>query len=207
MKKKLIAILLIVSMSLTVFSCGSKGADDSAKKDSEKTEDTEETLKAEKNLLSVEVTIPATFVGDSEATLSEEAKSAGVKDITKNADGSLTMKMTKSAHKTLLAEIKSSIDDSINEILSDKENYPSLDSITYNEDVTEFNVNVDPASYGGLESMVAIAFYFEGNMYQALNAVSEDQIKTIVNFKNKDSGEIIESGDSSQLSQDLSTLE
>lgn len=36
-------------------------------------------------------------------------------------------------------------------------------------------------------------------MYQSLNAVPEDQLKTIVNFKNKDTGEVIESGDSTAM--------
>lgn len=58
-------------------------------------------MKAEKNLLSVEVTLPASLVKDGEAELDEEAKEAGVKEITKNEDGSITMKMTKEAHKDL----------------------------------------------------------------------------------------------------------
>ncbi|MFR1053122.1 MAG: hypothetical protein ACLSFB_01000 [[Clostridium] scindens] len=139
------------------------------------------------------------MVGDSEATLDEEAKAAGVTEVTKNEDGSVTLKMTEEAHQNLLNEIKTGIDESIQEILQDKENYPSFDSITYNDEVTEFDVNVDASVYGGLESFVVIALYVEGNMYQSLNAVPEDQLKTIVNFKNKDTGEVIESGDSTAM--------
>lgn len=36
-------------------------------------------------------------------------------------------------------------------------------------------------------------------MYQAFNAVPSDQIKTVVNFVNKDTKEVIESGDSTQM--------
>lgn len=47
----------------------------------------------------------------------------------------------------------------------------------------------------------------EGNIYQALNAVPEDQLKTVVNFVSKDSGEVIESGDSSSMANSQSDSE
>lgn len=43
-----------------------------------------------------------------------------------------------------------------------------------------------------------MAFYIHGNIYQAFNATPENQIKTLVNFVDKDSGEIIKSLDSSK---------
>lgn len=108
------------------------------------------------------------------------------------------MKMTEEAHKKLLSELKKRIDESIQEILTDKETYPSFSSITYNSDVTEFTICVDPGTYETLQSLVTMVFYLNGNIYQIFNAVPEDKIKTIVNFVDKDTGEIIESMDSSQ---------
>ncbi len=200
MKKKLVAMLLVGAMALSSTACGStpKNERKSATSTDQSSDDGEE-LKAEKNLLSVEVTLPASLVKDGEAELDEEAKEAGVKEITKNEDGSITMKMTKEAHKELLGSIKESVDESNEEIIADKENYPSIESITYNDDLTEFTVSVDSASFNGLESFVAIAFYMEGNIYQALNAVPEDEINTTVNFVDKDSGEVINSADSSSM--------
>ena len=158
-------------------------------------------LKSRKNLLSVELTIPASLIGDDAAILDEEAKAAGVSEITQNEDGSVTMKMSKVAHQKMLDEYKGGIDESIAEMLNDKETYPSFTEITYNEDLTEFTVKVDPATYGGLEALSAIGLYIAGNIYQALNAVPEDQIKTIVTFVNKDTGEIIETSDSSEMNE------
>ena len=196
MKKKILTILLIVTMALKITAFQSN--DSKPEKKEEKTEDTD-TLKAEKNLLSVEVTLPALLIGDSAAELDQEAKDAGVKEVIQNEDGSITMKMTKDAHKNLLASLKDGIDQGIDELLADKENFPSFESITYKDDVTEFNINVDPNTYGGLQSMAVMGLYIQGNLYQAFNAVPADQIKTVVNFVNKDTGEIIESGDSSQM--------
>ena len=103
MKKKILAVLLIGAMALNLNACGS--ADSKPEKKEEKSESNDK-LEEEKNLLSVEVTLPASLVGDSAAELDQEAKDAGVKEITKNEDGSITMKMTKSAHKTLLSTFK-----------------------------------------------------------------------------------------------------
>lgn len=206
MKKKIVAIMLSTALAMSFTACGNS---DTSKADTKKEETSKDggTLKAEKNILSVEITLPASLVEDDSATLTDEAKSAGVKEITKNDDGSITMKMTKSAHKKLLNSIKESVDQSNDEMLSDKENYPSFDSITYNDDLTEFTVNVDSSLYGGMQGFAALAFYMEGNIYQALNAVPEDQLKTVVNFVNKDSGEVIESGDSSSMANSQSDSE
>lgn len=193
--KKTISLLLVISMSVTLISCGG------TTKTPEGTTQETNTLKAEENLLSVELTIPASLIGDDAATLDEEARAAGVSEITQNEDGSVTMKMSKIAHQKMLDEYKGGIDESLAEMLNDKETYPSFTEITYNEDLTEFTVKVDPATYGGLEALSAIGLYIAGNIYQALNTVPEDQIKTIVNFVNKDTGEIIETGDSSEMNE------
>lgn len=212
MKKKIVSIILSVCLCCSVTACGNSGnkeqsSNNTSKEITEQTSEengSEEELSVDKNLLSVEVTLPASLIGDSESTeLTEEAKSRGVKDITENSDGSITMKMTKKAHKELLDSIKTSIDESINEMLADKESCPSFDSITYNDDVTVFDVKVDPAIYGGMEIFSAFAFYVYGNMYQALNAVPESDLKTVVNFINKDTGEVIESGDSTALTESV----
>lgn len=174
-----------------------------------KTEDNGSTLSAEKNLFSVEVTIPASLIKEESGSteLTEEAKENGVKDVTRNADGSITMKMTKDAHKKMLDSLKASIDKSISETLADKEKCPSFDSITYNDDVTVFDIKVDSASFNKIESIQALAYYFMGNIYQALNAVPENELKTVVNFTDKDSGEIIESGDSTKMAESSDTTE
>lgn len=210
MKKKLVAIILSVCLCCSVVACGNSGnteqsANNASKEvteqNSEENESKEE-LSVDKNLLSVEVTLPASLIGDSENTeLTEEAKSHGVKDITKNSDGSITMKMTKAAHKELLGSIKTSIDESINEMLADKENCPSFDSIVYNNDVTVFDIKVDSTTYNGLQAFSALSFYVMGNLYQAFNAVPENELKTVVNFINKETGEVIESGDSTALNE------
>lgn len=71
-------------------------------------------------------------------TLDDNAKKMGIRKITENEDGSVTIKTSKKPHKKLVNIVKESMDDSINEILEDKENYPSFNDITYNDNLTEF---------------------------------------------------------------------
>ena len=116
MKKKLIAVLMIAVLTLSLAACqGKDDSKDTSKK--EKTEDSSEKKAApKKEQKTVEITLPASLVGDSEATLDEEAKAACVTEVTKNEDGSVTLKMTEEAHQNLLNEIKTGIDESIQEI-------------------------------------------------------------------------------------------
>lgn len=220
MKKKIVTILLALCLCCSATACGGNIGSDKEQKSSSSSETTVENkvkkdninseespkeengISSEKNLFSVEVTFPASLLGDSgELELTDEVKDKGVKDVTKNADGSVTFKMTKDAHKKFLALIKSTVDEAINTLLTDNENYPSFNSISYNDDMTVFDVKVDPAVYGGVEIFSAFAFYMYGNMYQALNTVPENELKTVVNFINKDTGEVIESGDSTALNE------
>lgn len=152
----------------------------------------------------VEVTFPASFVEDADMSeVEKSAKKEGVKKITTNSDGSVTYVMSKSTHKKLLNELKKSADESIDEMLSDG-SVPSIVSISYNDDVTQFDVKVDAGSYTGLESLVVLPCYVYGNLYQIVNGVPEGEIKTIVNFVDNETGEIIDSGDSTSIGDDVS---
>lgn len=202
MKKKLLALFMAGLMSISLAACSETTTSTSESNKNEKS------LSADKKLLDVEVTIPASLLDEEDDfELGQEEKDKGIKEITKNEDGSMTIKMSKKAHKEFLAEMKETIDENITEILKDKENCPAFTEITYNDDATVFDIKVDKSLYGGLDSFYALTFYMVGNMYQAMNAVPESEIKTVVNFVDKDTGEVIESGDSSELNDPLDTEE
>lgn len=61
------------------------------------------------------------------------------------------------------------------------------------------NISVDASLFSPFEGFAVLGFYVIGNMYQAMNCVETAKINTIVNFINKDTKEIIESGNSSDL--------
>jgi hypothetical protein len=199
MKKRILTLLLVTTMAITMVGCGAKSPDHGDKTEKE-IESSGGEMSSQKNLFDVEVTLPAAFFKDSDkSNIETEAKAKGVHEVKANEDGSVTYIMDKKTHKELLASMKQSVDESIKETLADKENYPSFAEIKYNDDLTQFDIMVDKATYGGLQPFVAVGFYMSGNMYQAMNGKSFDTAKTIVNFKDKATGEVIESGDSSAL--------
>lgn len=209
--KKLLTLALLAIMSFNIVACNSTSKQEESQPQSSSTttetqnEVTEsDKISAEKKLLDVTVHLPASLTSDTTNEdinkALEEGEEYGIKNITKNDDGSIDIKMSKSGHKKILTEFKKNIDETLNSMIEDKETYPSFESITYNDDMTSFDVTVDPDKFSDWDSMYAITFYFSGMMYQAFNAVPEDEVKVIVNFVDKNTGEIIKSGDSSNLS-------
>lgn len=202
MKKRILALLIVTTMAITMVGCGSKTSNDGAKAE-KKTESNDGGISAEKNLFDVEITLPAAFFeGADMSNVETGAKAKGVHEVKANEDGSVTYIMDKKTHKALLDSIKEAVDLGIKDTLANKETYPSFTEIIYNDDLTQFDIMVDKASYGGLQSFVALGYYMSGNMYQTMNGQSSDTVKTIVNFKDKDTGEVIESGDSSALGKE-----
>lgn len=192
MKKVLISLSLIIVMMFSLIGCKSTKPDTNEGKN--------ETISSEENLFNVKVTLPASlFEGTDKSTIETEGKAKGIHEVVVNDDGSVTYTMNKKTHKTLLDEMKKSVDESIKKALADKDTYPSFSKIEYNDDLTEFNIYVDASKYGVFESFSALGFYVAGNMYQAMNTVEQGNINTKVNFINKDTNEVIESGDSSKV--------
>ena len=196
MKKLILVFMSLLALSISMIGCGTESKAD-------KLTEKDDSIAAEENLLSVEVTLPSTFFeGQDMKVVEEDAKDNGVTDFKINEDGSVTYKMSKSTHKELLAGLKESTDESIVEILNDKESFPSFSEIKYNDDLTEFNVMVDASLYNPFEGFVVMSFYMIGNMYQAMDCVDTNDINTTVNFIDKDTNEVIESGNSSEMDGD-----
>src|SRR5690606_39103557 len=68
----------------------------------------------------VEITLPASFFEgkDIDEMITEAKEEEGVKEVTKNDDGSITYKLTKERHKEMMDEMKKEIDTSIEEMKS-----------------------------------------------------------------------------------------
>lgn len=174
-------------------------ADDSSDELLEEDEN-DDVISADKKLFSVEVTLPSAFFEDStNEEIEEAAKESGIDKVEINENGSVTYKMSKAKHSELMDEIKVAIDESIEEILADKETYPSFGEITYNKDLSEFTIKCDTALYSEFDSFVSLTFYIQGIYYQAFDGVKEDNQKVIVNFVDMDTGEVLNVADSSQV--------
>ena len=79
-------------------------------------------ITVDKNLFSVDVTLPASFYeGENmtQAKLNADAAKKGYGKATLNKDGSVTLRMSKAEHSKAVAEMKKSVDDYIRETVND----------------------------------------------------------------------------------------
>ena len=207
------ALILLVLLAILLSSCSPKTEDTPVKNDSVETSSSvstdsgsasEQQIQVDKGLIDVKITFPASLFKDSQITNEEieaNAKAQGIKNVIFNEDGSVTYEMSRATHKKLLDEFKKSIDESIEEMLSDPEGTSSFVSIEYNDNCSEFNVMVDGTKYNEWESLAALGFYVQGLFYQCLQGTDPNDAKVVVNFIDKDTGKVLNTADSSRLTE------
>ena len=208
--KRILAILMVLAMTLSLCACG--GGEKSPAQEStsstnqetmeasdestESVEGAEEVddggIEVDEGLLSVEVTLPASFF---EEETPEEIKAAaeenGFKECIVNEDGSVTYKMSKAKHKEMLEEMKASMDESIDEMINGEDAVESFVKIEYKDEFSSFDVYVNPELYTEWDGLYVLAFYLSGAYYQAFDGKDVEKIDIVVNFINNDTNEII----------------
>lgn len=191
MTKKIFAVLMIATLILPLVACSNN-----TKKDSETNNDQ---INVDESLLSVELTIPPDFVGETtQEELNQNAQEEGFKSITLNADGSATYIMSKKKHKEMMVEMKKGIDEGLNELIGSEE-YPNFTNVTANKDYTSFTITTTSAELDFAESFSVMLFYTQGGLYNAFNGTPADNIH--VEFVNATSGQIISSFNSADLEE------
>lgn len=211
MKKKL--LLTLLALTITCSGCGSKTSNLDTSSESQAAETVAETesttesdlsdlnslgdVKVEKELFDVVITIPADYVGETtQEELEEKAKDSDIHSITLNDDGSATYVMSKSQHKKLMQEMADNINNSLADMIN-SDDYPNITDIKANSDFTNFTVTTTSTELGLTDSVSVMAFYMYGGLYAIFNGTEVDNIH--VDFVNADSGEIISSSDSSDM--------
>ncbi|PWM56322.1 MAG: hypothetical protein DBX91_14230 [Subdoligranulum variabile] len=224
--KKLIALSLAGSLALTLAACGGTGASENSSEAASPSEDpissseseeagpsSESTgdlaalgdIDVEDNLFDVEITIPADYVeGATQEEIEQEAAEAGVHSATLNDDGSVTFVMSKSQHEKLLEDMRASIQQSLNEMVGSEE-YPNITSIETNDDFTEFTVTTTSSELSLEESFSVMAYYVYSGVYGVFSGETPENVH--VDFVNADTGEILESADSSEMAEDTTEAE
>ena len=149
-------------------------------------------IEVDKNLFSVEITIPATMIADDdpEQIKAEAEKEDGVSKVTINNDGSLTYKMSKAAHKRMMNEMKENIGKTIEETVSSGD-YPSIKEIKANSACTVFTMIVDRESFeNSFDGFATLGIGMGSMFYQAFDGANAETIKTTIHFEDSNTGEI-----------------
>lgn len=189
--KKLLILPLILLLGILLVAC-SQG-DDSGKKKEGADKASEETLKVDKGLLNVEVTIPATlYKGQDIDSIISEAKNSGIKEVIKNNDGSLTYKMSKSEHKKMMKELKERIVKSVEE-LKTSEDFASINDVAYNKSFSEFTLTVNKEKFeGSFDALASFGLALAGMYYQLFNGADVEHYKVTVYIKDESNGEVFD---------------
>jgi hypothetical protein len=181
MKKFFYIILSLGMVFLTACS------DDEQKKDTNKDENAKEQgVKVDEGLMNVEVTLPASmFEGEDIDAVIADAKKEGVKEVTKNDDGSLTYKMSKAKHKEMMKEMKTNLLETIEETKNGEE-YVSIKDITYNDSFSKFTLVVDKEAYeNSMDGFAVLTLGMTGMMYQLFDGVDSDEYSVVVSLKDE----------------------
>lgn len=133
----------------------------------------------------VTVTVPNYgFEEDDDTSSVPEAK-----ETVANEDGSTTYTLTKKQQKEWKKAAKSNFDDYIKDILDDDTNYPNVEDITYNNDMTEFEIDLATTNIAQSELFIGYIALFTAPVYQQVNGVEEKDVDYKVTVKDSSTGE------------------
>jgi hypothetical protein len=153
----------------------------------------EQGIEVDQNLLTVDVTIPASFYEDEPVTQEELQKNAdenGYGKATLNPDGSVTLRMSKADHSKALAEMKVSIDEAIQQSVNDQ---PEIFSeISYDNDVTKFIVIVDKGKFNDDfgAGFIGMSLGIQGMFYQMFAGSAAPEV--LIELQDKETGEVFD---------------
>lgn len=190
-------VLVILLSFIVLAACGKN--DESTKKEEEKATNGEKTetsedgasLDVDKNLLSVEITVPANMVEDIADTVAQGEEEGF--QVTENEDGSLTYKMSKARHKELMGELKANFQETLDEIAS-SEDFASIEEIKANDDFTEFTMVVDKEKYeNSMDVFATIPLGMAGAIYMLFDGQEPDSNFNIqIHMESLENGEVFD---------------
>ena len=200
--RRVSAFVLACALALSLSACGSgassSAASSSASAASSAASSEQSAFDKDEGFFDVTLTYPASFIGEDATQESLDqivADSNGeIRSATLNEDGSATYVMSKSYYQNSLQEMSDSINESLAGMVGSEE-YPSFTAIEANDDFTVFTVTTTSTTLGLSESISVLGFYMYGGLYGVISGEQPENIH--VDFVNADTGEIIESADSS----------
>ena len=148
----------------------------------------------------ISITLPEEL-GSGMSTQAEYDQFASENDfdsITVNEDGSVTYVMKESRHKELMEEIKTSIDEVLQDMTTSGD-YPNFVSITANEDYSKFEVITKNTELDLTESFSTLGFFIFGQLYHAYNGTPVDNI--CVQYINEQTKEVVYEANSKDLEE------
>jgi hypothetical protein len=148
-------------------------------------------IEVDRGLLSVEITIPASLAGEAEidGLVSEfSAEGIDVSDARRNPDGSITYKMSRGDHRRLLTSLRDSFVESFEEAAED---FDSVQSITFNADLTRFRITVNRAAFeNSFDGFVVFLPLFAAGIYAAFDGRDPEGMRIDIDYVDAATGQV-----------------
>lgn len=201
--RRISALVIACAMILSLAGCGggtsSAGASSAsvAASSSSVASSDAGSVSKDEGLFNVTIVYPADYVsGATQEQLDQEVTESdgGIQSATLNEDGTATYVMTKAYHDKLLRDMADSINSTLAGMVG-SEAYPNITAAEASDDFTSFTITTTSTELSMDESFSVLTLYFYGGMYGIVAGEQPENIH--VDFVNADTGEIIESADSS----------
>lgn len=200
--KRIIALILTIITLMSVASCGSDTSttNDNSTPQNNTQEDgdspaAKDEVTVDENLLSIDITLPASFFADEDMTAFDPdayAEEQGFKKAVLNDDGSVTVTMTKAKHRELLDEMTKSIEDAFSDMVQ-SDDTPYITEIKHSDSYDKIDISVNRQGYeddGIISAFIPLTVYFSAAFYQMFAGVDQHcEIKII----DAETGDTIES--------------
>lgn len=142
-------------------------------------------------MFNIEITVPVSFVLENintDSRLTDEQKNMGFKSVTFDGESSVTYVISKANHNKFLKnyryEIITELEDSL------KKDYAYVNSIDYNDTLSEFSVKVDSSAYKSADAQsIATVVSLPSMIYQLYADV---ETKCQVSFADAQTSKVIE---------------
>ena len=169
--KRLIAMILSLSMILSLAACGG-GKNDQ-----------------------VEITLPASFFEDEDMSDFDAAAYAaenGFIDAKLNEDGSISIKMSKDKHEEMVADMAKTLETNFSDMIGSDE-MPFIKDIRHSDSFDSVSLVVDKDTYdtyGFVAMFIPLTIYVQTSMYQIL---AGEETRCEISFVDAATNETIES--------------
>ncbi|VEF46208.1 Uncharacterised protein [Bacillus freudenreichii] len=192
MKKFIILTILSLLLAITT-ACGKEAKGDNDTKKEKAAEQEEQGVNVDKGLMNVEVTLPKDFFEDENVDeMIAQAKENGVKEATKNEDGSITYKMSRADYKEMMKEVDKSALEYIDE-LKNGEDFPSIKDVSHNKKFSEYTLVVDQEAFeNSFDGFAALGLGMTGLYHQVFAGTPAEKTKVTISVENADTGEIFD---------------
>lgn len=147
-------------------------------------------IDVEAGLTTIDITLPADFTeGLTQEALEQTVTEQGFLSATLNEDRTVTYTMTQARHSELLAELRESVQDSVDALIApDAEIYRS---VSFNDDLTEFTVSVNAENFTGESPGLEFALGFQASFYYIFSGANPDDQTIEIVYVDADTGETI----------------